>query len=37
MGKTKSKYVCQECGHEAQGWLGRCPGCGTWNSLIEEK
>ncbi|HOB82686.1 MAG TPA: DNA repair protein RadA [Peptococcaceae bacterium] len=36
MGKQKSKFVCQQCGYETPGWLGKCPECGTWNSLIEE-
>ncbi len=30
-----SKYVCQQCGYESTGWLGKCPNCGTWNSLVE--
>jgi DNA repair protein RadA/Sms len=30
-----SKYVCQQCGYESVGWLGKCPECGTWNSLVE--
>lgn len=30
------KYVCQQCGYEAAKWLGRCPACGEWNSLVEE-
>ena len=30
------KYSCQECGYESIGWLGRCPGCNAWNSLVEE-
>jgi len=30
-----SKYVCQQCGFESIGWLGKCPECGTWNSLVE--
>jgi DNA repair protein RadA/Sms len=30
-----SKYVCQQCGYESAGWLGRCPNCGEWNSLVE--
>ena len=30
-----SKYVCQQCGYESTGWLGKCPECGTWNSLVE--
>ena len=37
MSKGKSKYVCQECGHESSGWLGRCPGCGSWNTLVQER
>ena len=30
-----SKYVCQQCGFETVGWMGKCPECGTWNSLVE--
>ena len=30
-----SKYVCQQCGYESTGWLGKCPNCGSWNSLVE--
>ncbi|HXX37013.1 MAG TPA: DNA repair protein RadA [bacterium] len=29
-------YVCQSCGYESPKWLGRCPGCGEWNTLVEE-
>jgi len=29
-------YVCQECGHESPKWLGRCPACEAWNTLVEE-
>lgn len=36
MGKLKSKYVCQECGYETPKWLGKCPGCNEWNTLVEE-
>lgn len=36
MGKNMSKFVCQECGYETYKWLGRCPGCGQWNTLTEE-
>src|SRR6478672_7837610 len=28
-------FVCQECGHVALAWTGRCPGCGEWNTLVE--
>lgn len=37
MAKAKTKFVCQECGCEAPKWLGKCPGCGQWNTFVEEK
>lgn len=36
MAKLSSKYVCNSCGYEALKWMGKCPGCGNWNSFIEE-
>jgi DNA repair protein RadA/Sms len=36
MAKSSSIYVCQSCGHQAPKWLGKCPECGGWNTLIEE-
>src|SRR5918998_1122293 len=33
---TKALYVCSNCGHEEPKWLRRCPGCGGWNTLVEE-
>lgn len=36
MAKTKTKWVCQECGYETAGYLGKCPECSTWGSLVEE-
>ena len=36
MAKVKSKYVCQSCGYETAGYLGKCPECGTWGSFVEE-
>jgi DNA repair protein RadA/Sms len=36
MSKTKTRYVCQECGRTAVRPLGRCPQCGAWNSMVEE-
>ncbi|MCY6957332.1 DNA repair protein RadA [Clostridium brassicae] len=36
MAKIKSSFICQECGYEAPKWFGKCPGCGTWNSMVEE-
>lgn len=35
MAKPKTSYVCQQCGYTSPGYLGRCPNCGTWNSLVE--
>ena len=34
--KEKSIYVCTECGYESAKWQGRCPDCGSWNTLVEE-
>ena len=34
--KTKSVYVCQNCGNEAPKWVGKCPACGEWNTYVEE-
>lgn len=36
MAKTKTQYVCQECGYSTGRWLGRCPTCGNYNTLVEE-
>ncbi len=36
MAKQRTVYICQACGHQTQSWLGRCPGCGDWNSLVEQ-
>lgn len=36
MARVRTKYVCQECGHEVSKWMGRCPGCDAWNTLVEE-
>lgn len=33
--KRKISYICSECGYKSPKWLGKCPGCGNWNSLIE--
>jgi len=35
--KEKTRFVCQACGAISPRWLGRCPECGEWNSLVEEK
>ena len=36
MAKVKTLFVCQECGQESARWLGKCPGCGNWNTMVEE-
>lgn len=36
MAKVKSAYFCQNCGFEAPKWLGKCPSCNEWNTLVEE-
>jgi DNA repair protein RadA/Sms len=35
--KQKTLFACQECGAQSPKWLGRCPECGAWNSLVEER
>lgn len=34
--KRKTKFVCQACGYESAKWMGKCPGCNSWNTLVEE-
>lgn len=36
MAKIKNIFTCQQCGYESPKWLGRCPSCGSWNSMEEE-
>ena len=33
--KKKTVYVCAECGYETANWAGKCPSCGSWNSMKE--
>jgi DNA repair protein RadA/Sms len=35
--RSASVFACSSCGHESPKWHGRCPGCGEWNTLAEEK
>lgn len=35
--KTKTIYFCNNCGYESPKWVGKCPGCGEWNTMTEEK
>jgi len=37
MAKTKSRYVCQSCGHVSPRYVGQCPECAEWNTYVEEK
>ncbi len=37
MPKTKTVFVCSNCGYESTKWLGKCPGCNEWNTFYEEK
>jgi len=36
MAKSRPIFVCQQCGSQQPKWLGRCPDCGEWDSLVEE-
>ena len=36
MAKSKTMYVCGECGYTTPKWLGKCPDCGKWNTFAEE-
>ncbi|MDP3994497.1 MAG: DNA repair protein RadA [bacterium] len=33
--RSRSQYVCQQCGYESVGYMGKCPNCGSWGSLVE--
>ena len=35
--KAKSVFVCGECGYETPRWMGKCPQCGSWNTIVEEE
>ncbi len=35
MSKTRTQFVCQQCGSTSPKWMGRCPDCGEWNTLVE--
>ena len=36
MAKVKSKWICQQCGYESAGYLGKCPSCSSWGTFVEE-
>jgi DNA repair protein RadA/Sms len=35
--KPKTVYVCQSCGSQSPRWMGKCPDCGAWNTMVEER
>ena len=37
LAKSKTIYICGECGYETARWLGKCPECGSWNTLTEQE
>lgn len=37
MAKIKTQFVCQNCGYSSPRFLGRCPNCGAWNQMVEER
>ena len=37
MAKSKTIFVCSECGYESPKWMGKCPACNQWNTFYEEK
>lgn len=36
MAKTRTIYICQQCTSQQSRWMGKCPDCGTWDSLVEQ-
>jgi DNA repair protein RadA/Sms len=37
LAKARTTFACQECGYASPKWMGRCPGCGSWNTMVEER
>src|SRR3712207_9223884 len=37
MARPTTVHVCSSCGHSTPRWHGQCPGCGEWNTLVEER
>ena len=33
--KSKTTYICRECGYKSPKWLGKCPSCNSWNTMDE--
>jgi len=36
LAKTRTIFICQQCGSQQTRWMGKCPDCGTWDSLVEQ-
>jgi DNA repair protein RadA/Sms len=36
MAKTRTIFICQQCGAQQTRWMGKCPDCGTWDSFVEQ-
>ena len=36
MAKIKKAWFCSACGNESAKWMGKCPACGEWNTMVEE-
>lgn len=36
MKRLKTVYICSECSYRSPKWMGKCPGCGAWNSFVED-
>jgi len=37
MEKKKTHFVCQMCGYQSSKWMGKCPSCDEWNTMVEEE
>ncbi|MCK5186866.1 MAG: DNA repair protein RadA, partial [Deltaproteobacteria bacterium] len=35
--KKKTHFICQLCGYQSSKWMGKCPNCNEWNTLVEEE
>ena len=35
--KKKTQFICQKCGYQSSKWMGKCPNCNEWNTLVEEE
>ncbi|MGC2375090.1 MAG: hypothetical protein WA484_14550, partial [Solirubrobacteraceae bacterium] len=37
MARAQTVHICSQCGLQSGQWHGQCPGCGAWNTLVEER